>query len=366
ANSWASSRLPGLVARSSVPYAIAGLVFVGCSLLSVAPSPAPRRREVVVKGRRVRTVDVHAHCVVPEAVTLGAREADGQDAGEAGQRLLMSSLLGRLADMDAQGIDVEALSINPFWYGLEREQASEVIRIQNEALADFCAQNSERFIAFATVSLQHPELAAEQLETAVKKYGLRGASLGASVEGEELADPRFYPFWKKAEELGILVFIHPQGRGEMGRRLRGRGGLNSVIGNPLDTTIALSHLIFEGTLDEFPGLKICAAHGGGYLPSYVGRSDAQVSDFRGGRESLQKLPSEYVRQLYYDSIVFSGEGLRHLAAETGPSQIMLGSDYPYPWTNTAVDHILNAPGFTDDERIAMLGGTAGGLLGIKH
>ncbi|MBM2812486.1 MAG: aminocarboxymuconate-semialdehyde decarboxylase [Chloroflexi bacterium] len=357
------------MARNTIPYAIAvaGIVFVGCSLINGAPAPPPsRRREVVVSGRRVKTVDVHAHCVVPEAMALAGRNPESQDAGDAAARLLLSNLADRLATMNAQGIDIEALSINPYWYGFQRDLAAEVIRTQNEKLADFCGQHSDRFVAFATVALQHPELAAEQLEVGVKKYGLRGVSLGASVEGQELADPRFHPFWKKAEELDILVFIHPQGRAELANRLKGKGGLNSVIGNPLDTTIALSHLIFEGTLDRFPGLKICAAHGGGYLPSYAGRSDAQVRAFRGGRESLLKRPSEYLRQLYYDSIVFTSEGLRHLAAETGPGQIMLGTDTPYPWTDMGVDHILDAPGFTDEERIAMLSGTACRLLGINQ
>src|SRR5205809_2982785 len=178
----------------------------------------------------------------------------------------------RLRAMDEQGIDVEALSINPNWYAADRDLATQICRIQNEKLAEACAANPERFVAFASVALQHPDLAAEQLEEGVKKYGLRGAAIGGSVNEEELSDPKFHPFWAKAEQLGILVFIHPQGAGAaepLASRLKGNGLLANVIGNPLETTIALSHLIFEGTLDRFPGLKICAAHGGGYLPSYA-------------------------------------------------------------------------------------------------
>jgi aminocarboxymuconate-semialdehyde decarboxylase len=150
-----------------------------------------------------------------------------------------------------------------------------VIRVQNESLAAFCASHSDRFAAVAAVALQFPDLAAQQLEHGMKTLGLRGVAVGGSVAGKELADPSFHPFWAKAEALGAVVFIHPQPAAtpDLGNRLRGNGLLTNVIGNPLETTIALSHLIFEGTLDQFPGLKICAAHGGGYLPSYMNRSD---------------------------------------------------------------------------------------------
>ena len=164
----------------------------------------------------------------------------------------------------------------PSWYKADRDLARQIVKIQNEKLAEACAANPERFVAFATVALQHPDLAAEQLEEGVKKYGLRGAGIGGNVNGEEISDPKFHPFWAKVEQLGVVVFIHPQGDGapaQLQQRFKGNGYLGNVIGNPLETTIALSHLIFEGTLDKFPGLKICAAHAGGFLPSYSGRSD---------------------------------------------------------------------------------------------
>jgi aminocarboxymuconate-semialdehyde decarboxylase len=282
--------------------------------------------------------------------------------------LLMSRAPDRIRAMDEQGIDVEALSINPYWYGAERGVARDLIRIQNEKLAEACAAEPERFVGFASVALQHPDLAAEQLEDGVRTYGLRGALIGGSVNGEELADPKFHPFWAKAEQLGALIFIHPQGTAELNAtsRLKGSGGLDNVVGNPLETTIALSHLIFEGTLDRFPGLKICAAHGGGYLPSYAARSDAIGTTFPDRvTRPLKKKPTEYLRQLYFDSLVFTPEGLRHLVAETGASQIVMGTDFPYPWTRTAVDHILDTPGLSDADRAAILGRTAATLLGIK-
>src|SRR5215813_468215 len=258
--------------------AVAGIAFVGCGLAGGASAQAqPRRREVVVSGRRVKVIDVHAHCAVPEAMAMMGLKIEAPGTTRPPVLHVAQNAAERLRAMDEQGIDVEALSINPYWYKAERDLARQLIRTQNEKLAEICATHPERFVAFASVALQHPELAAEQLEEGVKKHGLRGAAIGGSVNEEEVSDPKFNPFWAKAEQLGALVFMHPQGDGaaaDLKSRLKGSGGLDNTIGNPLETTIALSHLIFDGTLDHFPGLKICAAHGGGYLPSYADRSDA--------------------------------------------------------------------------------------------
>jgi aminocarboxymuconate-semialdehyde decarboxylase len=352
--------------------ATAGVAFVCCDLMGGRPAHAQAgHRQTVIAGKRAKVIDVHAHCVVPEALALmGMKLGTGSfrpdlDVG--------TTLEGRLLAMDAQGIDVEVLSINAYWYGAQRDVAEKLIAIQNEALAAICAAHPDRFVALASVALQYPDLAARQLEEGVRKFGLRGAAIGGSVNEEELSDPKYHPFWAKAEALGVLVFIHPQAPGapqELGRRFKGNGYLANVIGNPLETTIALSHLIFEGTLDRFPGLKICGAHGGGYLPSYAGRSDRGCfitpGSCPGGTYGpIQKKPTDYLRQLYYDTMVFTPEGLRHLVAEVGASQLMLGTDYPYPWTTTAVDHIMQTPGLSDGDRLAMLGGNAAGLLGIR-
>jgi aminocarboxymuconate-semialdehyde decarboxylase len=347
-----------------------GIVFTHCAVTAAAAEHGhghshshAKRREVVVAGKRVKTVDIHAHCCVPTAMAVIKHplEAPG---------LLMEDTSTRLSAMDSQGIDVECLSINPFWYRAAKDEAAEVIRLQNEALVEFCARQPDRFVGFATAALQHPELAAEQVEHAVKKLGFRGVGVGGSVAGQELADPKFHPFWKKCEELGVLVFMHPLGTRELepSGRLGGSGLLTNTIGNPLETTIALSHLIFEGTLDRFPGLKICAAHGGGFLPSYANRSDAVIRTFPNRVGSLpKKTPTAYLRdgQLFFDTIVFTPEALRHLIAETGADKIMIGTDYPFPWTSTEVDLVLSTPGLSDDERIAILGGTAQKLMGIK-
>ena len=354
-----------------------GIVFTGCETLAAAPAqvqartaapskarakPALRRREVKVGGRRVKTIDVHAHCIIPEAMALLgiSRETQrGPGIDQVGPR--------RIAEMDEQGIDMEAISINPQWYKAERDLVTRVIRIQNERLAEFCATYPDRFVAFASVALQYPDLAVQQLVDGVKKLGLRGAAVGASVAGKEFSDPMFHPFWAKAEELGILIFIHPQSTPDLAPRLKGNGWLANTIGNPLDTTIALSHLIFEGTLDRFPGLKICSAHGGGYLPSYAPRSDncLRVAPDMDTGVKLKKMPTEYLRDMYYDTLVFTSEALRHLAAEVGSDRLVIGTDHPIPWQSKSVDHILKTPGFTDRERRMMLGETAAKLLGIK-
>ncbi|PYM89629.1 MAG: hypothetical protein DME04_25805 [Candidatus Rokuibacteriota bacterium] len=323
---------------------------------------AGRRREVVVGGRRAKVIDVHAHCVIPEAQALLGLKTDvvrGPGIDQVGPR--------RIGEMDAQGIDMEAISINPAWYRAERDVATQVVKIQNERLAEYCATYPDRFVGFASVALQFPDLAVQQLVDGVKRLGLRGAAVGASVAGDEFSDPKFHPFWAKAEELGVLIFIHPQSTPDLARRFKGNGWLANTIGNPLDTTIALSHLIFEGTLDRFPGLKICSAHGGGYLPSYAPRSDnsLRVAPDMDTGVKLKKKPTEYLRQMYYDTLVFTSEALRHLAAEVGSSQLVVGTDHPIPWQDKAVDHILKAPGFTDAERRAMLGETAARLLRIK-
>ncbi len=344
------------------------IALVACDGAPAGPhAHAAARRVVMVGGRRVRTVDVHAHCAFPRAMALlGVTYPTAPNPGlPPVLKVDEDQIPARLAAMDAQGIDLQVLSVNPLWYGADLDLARQVVDLQNDSLAEVVARHPDRFAALATVALQHPELAARQLEHAVTKLGLKGALVGGSVAGEELADPKFHPFWAKAEELGALIFIHPQGVPEAAKRLRGSGGLGNVIGNPLETTIALSHLIFEGTLDRFPGLKILAAHGGGYLPSYAARSDAGIRTFPDTyRVPLKKPPTAYLKDLYYDALVFTPEALRHLAAEVGADRIMLGTDFPYPWTDRAVEHILETPDISDADKLSMLGALAERLLAL--
>ena len=195
----------------------------------------------------------------------------------------------------------------------------------------------------------------------------RGAAIGGNVNGEELSNPKFDPFWKKAEELQALLFMHPQDSDVatgIAPRVKGYGALGNVIGNPLETTICLSRLIMDGTLDKFPNLKIAFAHGGGYLPSYAARMDhgCTVSPDSCKGQGPKKKPSEYLRQIYVDSLIFTGEGLRHLVAECGASQIMIGTDYGFPWVKDPVGHVMTTPGLSNADKVAILGGTAAKLL----
>ncbi|MDB5998647.1 MAG: hypothetical protein JWP52_346, partial [Rhizobacter sp.] len=208
----------------------------------------------------------------------------------------------------------------------------------------------------------------QQLEDAMKLPGIRGAAIGGHVNEMEFSDPLLHPVWAKAEQLGATLFIHPQSTPELTKRFKGNGWMSNVIGNPLDTTIALQHLIYDGVLDKFPNLKVCAAHGGGYLGSYGPRMD--FSCFVSPQNCdpqivLAKKPSEYLRQIYFDTLVFTPQALRHLVAEVGVSQLMLGTDHPIPWEQHPVDHVMNTPSLSDADRVAILGGNAQRMLDIK-
>ena len=357
--------------------ATAGICFVSCGLTGAAATSqssdvAGRRREVLIAGRRVLTVDLHAHCSVPDILDLiedhdESRAMRAQLETPLGRHLDLLDVDYRLKQMDEQGVDIQAISISPFQfhYWAERDLARQMVQIQNEKIAAFCATHPNRLVGLGTAALQHPDLAVEQMEYAVKKLDLRGFEIGGSVNGEELSAPKFNVFWAKAEELGALIFIHPSGFPDGARRFQGNGYLSNLIGNPLDTTVALSHLMFEGTLDRYPRLKICAAHGGGFLASYIGRSDHCVEKDPRRCRPVKKRPSEYLKQLYFDAIVYTAEGLRHLVAEVGADQIVLGTDYPFGMGDPeAVNHILSSPWVTDAQREAMLGRTAAKLLRI--
>ncbi|HEY2534239.1 MAG TPA: amidohydrolase family protein [Xanthobacteraceae bacterium] len=274
----------------------------------------------------------------------------------------------RLKAMDSKAIDMGVLSINPFWYGANRETAGKIVDLQNQKLAELCAAHPDRFAAHASIALQYPDLAVEQLETAMKTQGLHGAAIGASVLDVDFSDPQFHPVWANAEELGAVIFIHPLSMPELAKRVQSNGWLANTIGNALATTIALQHLIFEATLDRFPNLNIIAAHGGGYLPSYAARGDHAcfVSPPNCNPNiKLKKKPSEYLSQIYFDSLLFTPEALRHLVAEVGASQIVIGSDHPIPWQEHPVDHIFATTTLSDEDKVAILGGNAAPLFGMR-
>jgi aminocarboxymuconate-semialdehyde decarboxylase len=347
-----------------------GLSFCSCHLLpSVNAQTLPiKRSPVIIAGKKIKAIDVHAHCYFQEAIDLMGVEGKSVLAPTRGQTKNFINVAERVNAMQAQGIDMQVLSINPYWYKKDRETAEAICKINNVNLSKLCAENPEHFAGFASLAMQFPDLAVQQLEEAVKKYRLVGAAIGGSVSGDDFSNPRYHPVFAKAQELNVALFIHPQSTPQLASRFKGNGWLSNLIGNPLDTTIALQHLIFDGTLDKFPNIKIIAAHGGGYLPSYAPRSDHSClvsPTMCDPNIVLKKKPTEYLNQLYFDSLVFTSEALRHLKVQVGASQIMIGSDHPIPWSEEPVNHIMETPDLTDDERIAILSSNAVRVLGLK-
>lgn len=339
--------------------ATAGVFLMGRRFDALAQSG---RKEVFVGGRRMTVVDIHAHCLFQEVRPI-IRGTPMENAP-----LQDNLVLGphRIDALDAWGIDIAALSVNRFWwYAANPQQAREIVRINDEGLAEWCHAHPDRFVPLSSPALQFPELAAEQLEYAVNELGHRGASILGHARGEAPSTQKYDPFWAKAEELGVPVFMHPDGARNVVQPgvLDGAGGLGNIIGNPLETTLFLSRIIFDGTLDRFPRLKVIAAHGGGYLPSYLGRSE--VACARGGTNCVNtKPPSEYLRdQILIDSMVFNEEGLRHLVAVAGASQVVYGTDMPYRWPDT-MDLIVDSPSLSNAEKEAILGGNLIKLLKI--
>lgn len=339
-----------------------GRGFVDAGVPAFQATPATRR-EVMVGGKRVKVIDVHAHCTMPEVAAVVKGTPLANNAGGGGNPLGPE----RLRAIDERGIDIQALSINGYWwYAADRDLARRIVQVHDQGLAKWVAAHPDRFVALTSIALQHPDLAAEQLEYAVKQLGFRGASIGGHVQGEDVSLPKFDPFWAKVQELGVIVFMHPGGADNIIKEggLRGRGDLGNIIGNPLETTYFFSRLIFDGTLDRFPGLKICGAHAGGYLPSYMGRTDVACDVRPNAKCANKKHPREYFKnQLMVDTMIFSEEGLRHLVAEVGVNQIVYGTDIPFNWPDT-VDVVLRAPFLSNAQKEAILGGNLAKLLRI--
>ena len=344
----------------SVGGAAAGLYVIGHGRPGKAQAPAARR-QVSIAGRRVRVVDVHAHTDIPLGDVVKGTPFEKQAGGNPG-------LDQRILAMDKQGLDVQALSINGFWwYGVKDQGLARAIcNAQNEGLAQWVKKYPGRFVAMASVPLQFPELAAEILQDAVTRFNARGVTLGGHVNGEDLSLPKFDPFWAKAAEMGELVFMHPGGADNIIKEgaWRGRGDVGNIIGNPLETTYFLTRLIFDGVFDRHPRLRVCGAHAGGYLPSYVMRTDVACDVRNNANCANKKKPKEYLRsQILIDTMVFSDEGLRHLVAEVGVGQIVYGTDNPFNWPVT-VDLVLNAPFLNDAEKEQILSGNLTKLLRI--
>ena len=270
----------------------------------------------------------------------------------------------RLKDMDKAGIDIQAISPSPtYYYWTEPELGREASRLINNRIAEIVASHPDRFVGMGTVPLQAPELAVAELERMVKELGLRGVEIGTNVGGVDLSDPRFRPFFAKAQELDILIFMHPAGFTH-GQRLAEHYFIN-VIGNPLDTTVAISHMIFGGVLESYPKLKICLAHGGGYAAAYSGRYDHAYHARPDCRQVIKRPPSHYLKKLYFDTIVFTHHQLDYLTNLYGSDHIILGTDYPYDMSLPNVVKFVETAKLNRAGKDAILGGNAARLLKIK-
>lgn len=342
----------------------AGQAIAGASLLGTMPNTiAQDRKEVFVGGKRMKVIDIHAHCLFPEvAPIIAGTPMEGADLTQ-----FLALRPQRIEEMDARGVDIAALSVNRYWwYAADEDRAAQIVSLHDRGLRDWCSQYPDRFVALSSPAMQFPELAAQQLEFAVNELDHRGASILGHVNGEVPTSAKYDPFWAKAEDLGVPVFMHPNNGENLIQpgQLGPVGDLGNVAGNPLETAVFLTRMVVEGTLDRFPNLKLIGSHGGGYLPSYLGRFEYACK--RNGANCVNtKELREYLQdQIVIDSMVFSDEGLRHLVAEVGVSQIVYGSDMPFGWPDT-IDIIAEAEYLTDAEKEAILSGNLMKMLRIE-
>lgn len=327
-------------------------------------------------------VDVHSH-VIPRRVVdaiaerpsaFGARmESDGGRLRVVHDQGYVYPLFpefydpeAKLESMDQRGIDVSVISPAPpmFYYWADAELALEVARLVNDGIAEMVAASPSRLRGMGTVPVQHPDAAVAELERVVRQHGVRALEVGTSIEGAQLAERRFRPLLRRAQELGVFLFAHPYYVGA-------RPGLESyyltnLIGNPLDTTIMVANLMLSGAIDELPDLKICLAHGGGFLPYQIGRLAHGYEVRPETRAATRTSPRALLRRFYFDSLLFEPAAIRYLIDLVGPDRVCLGTDSPFDMGDTdPAGTVAAIPGLTASEREALCAGTALRLLGEK-
>jgi len=351
---------------------------------------APRSRQAAAKlardrkGRSLR-VDMHCHFLNRDAAAKVAhlnpaqyepqikfanaltREVNVKQMQDRGEKLATVEL--RLKDMDRMGIDIQAVSPAPqqTYYWTEPGLGLELSRMINERLAEIVGRWPDRFVALGTVPLQNVELAVSELERCVKQLGLRGVEINPNVAGRDLTDPSLNldRFFAKARELDIVIFMHPIGFTQ-GERLMDHY-FNNVIGNPLDTTLGTSRLIFDGVMEKHPGLKVVLPHAGGFLAHYWARMDHAWRARPDCRTVIKKAPSSYLKKFYFDTIAFDPEMLRNLIDKFGAQQVVLGTDYPFDMgEEDPVGLIGSVPRLSAAEKERIMGGNAARLLKIRR
>jgi aminocarboxymuconate-semialdehyde decarboxylase len=336
-------------------------------------------------GREMRpetlTVDIHAHVFVPEAAAIVAGHLDPKSIPlgrfatpetqalnrrqDADRRAVTMDHEQRIAVLDAMGVDMQVCAPAPgqCYTTVAPEHAVPAARVVNDGVASFCAQRPDRFVPLGTVPFQAPEDAVVELARCMGPLGFKGVQILTNVGGREISLPEYAPFWEAAERLGALVMLHPAGF--TGGERFSRYYLSNVIGNPLDTTVALHYLILDGVLERHPALKILAVHGGGYLPAYSGRIDHAWGARSDARGDLPRPPSEYLRRVYFDSIVFTPHQLEYLVRMFGADRILMGTDFPYDMADSdPIGHVCAVESFDAATRAAIAGGNAQRLLGL--
>jgi aminocarboxymuconate-semialdehyde decarboxylase len=268
--------------------------------------------------------------------------------------------------MDEMGVDMQLICPAPpqIYYNLPLEVGVEAARALNDGIAEYVGKHKDRLVALGGVPMQDGNEAAKELERGMKQLGFKGAEILTNVNGKELSEPAFAPFWKKAEALDALVFIHPTGFTQPQRF--GRFYFNNVIGNPLDTTMALHYLIFDGVFERHPKLRVLAAHGGGFLGAYSGRIDHAWGARSDAHSDLPKPPTTYLRRnVIFDTVVFTPHQLEALVKTYGADRIVIGTDYPFDMLEyDPVGHVASVESFDDATRAAICGGNAKRLLGL--
>lgn len=328
----------------------------------------------------MRVTDMHNHMIAPEVVDFlsreGARfetrivERDGgrffliQETATRPINEKMTQPEVRIADMDAEGIEVQAVSCVPFimYPDVAPELGLAIAQVNNDALATAGRRFPERFVPLASVPLQDPPAAAKELERAAA-LGLRGVEIPPKVGEQGLDEPRFEPFWAAAEALNLVVCIHPFEAAPLGALAR--YGFGNLVGNLYDTGLAAALLIYGGVLERHPGLRVVLYHAGGAFPSLVGRLDNGFHRGVARDVAISRPPSSFITQYWFDTIAFNPAMLRYLAATYGADRLVIGSDYPlgaglpHPVTE------VKALGLPVEDEQAVLGGNAAGLLGIE-
>ena len=270
----------------------------------------------------------------------------------------------RIEDMDRLGIDRQALSPPPvmFCYWAEPKAAQAFARMQNDNVAAVVARHPARFIGMATVPLQDPALAIEELRHARERLGLAAVEIGTCPGGRDFDDPALFPFFEACRDLGMAVFVHPANP-LVGQERLAKYYFPLIVGNPLETALCISKLIYGAVLERLPDLRICFAHGGGAFPFTLGRLDYGWSVRAEGPAAVPKPPREYARLIYFDSLTHGPNNLRFLVQEFGAERVVMGSDYPFDMGAPDPVAFVAAAGLDASARAAVEGDSAVRFLG---